>query len=153
MSIGQQTFVNIHFVNRHFVNRHFVKRQTFCQLTFWQQTFCQQTLGQQTLEQQLANRHYIILSCMSVGQMVFDRKTRNLKMAEAVYYDGRSLYFSLARKTNWSGRLSTVDLHIKVACFVKYKNKINNLKGSWFDLNKLVQGGERYWAWDRCILV
>jgi len=37
----------------------------------------------------------------------------------------------MAGNTNWGGRLSTVDLFIKVACFVKKKeNNIFNLKMS-----------------------
>jgi hypothetical protein len=35
-----------------------------------------------------------------------------------------------AEKTNWGGRLSTVDLRIKIACIVKTENNIFNLKMS-----------------------
>jgi len=45
-------------------------------------------------------------------------------------------------KTNRRGRISTVDLLIKVACFVK--EVIFNKKG--VDLNWLVQGGQPYWG-------
>ncbi len=45
---------------------------------------------------------------------------------------------------NWGGGLSTVDLLIEVACFDKNVNIIFNKKGT--DLNKLVQGGQLYWA-------
>jgi hypothetical protein len=38
-----------------------------------------------------------------------------------------------ARNTNCEGRLSTVDLLIKVACFVKKENNIFNIKRA--DLN------------------
>jgi hypothetical protein len=44
-----------------------------------------------------------------------------------------------AGKTNGRGRLRTVDLLIKVACFVKKLNNNCNIKGP--DLNELVQGG------------
>jgi len=47
-----------------------------------------------------------------------------------------------AGKTYCGGRLSTVDLLIKVACFVQNVNNIFNVKGA--DLNKLVQGGQLY---------
>jgi len=36
-----------------------------------------------------------------------------------------------AGNTNWGGRLSTVDLLIKVACFVKKANAFFNIKRSW----------------------
>ncbi len=36
--------------------------------------------------------------------------------------------------TNWGGRLSTVDLLIEVACFVKKENNIYNMKKSWYKL-------------------
>ncbi len=42
---------------------------------------------------------------------------------------------------NWSGRLSTFDLLIKVACFVTKVNNVFNKK--WAYLNELVQGGQR----------
>jgi hypothetical protein len=42
------------------------------------------------------------------------------------------------------GRFSTIDLLIKVACFVK--NNICSIKRSWSGLNSLVQGGQLYWA-------
>ncbi len=41
--------------------------------------------------------------------------------------------------TNYRGRLSTTDLLIKVACFVKKVNDIFNVKRA--DPNKLVHGG------------
>jgi len=44
------------------------------------------------------------------------------------------------------GRLGTVDLLIKVAYFVKNVNHIFNIKKELIDLNKLVQGGQLYWA-------
>jgi len=44
--------------------------------------------------------------------------------------------------TNWRGRLSMIDLLIKVACFVK-KLIMFNINSNWC---KLVQGGQLYWA-------
>jgi hypothetical protein len=38
------------------------------------------------------------------------------------------------RNTNWGDRLSTVDLLLKVACFVKKENNSFNVKMSWFKL-------------------
>ncbi len=46
--------------------------------------------------------------------------------------------------TNLGGRLSTVDLLIKLACFGKNVNNIFCKKGA--KLNLLVQGGQQYWA-------
>jgi hypothetical protein len=43
-------------------------------------------------------------------------------------------------KTNWGGRLSTVDLLIKITCFEKNANNVSNLKGAY--LNELVQGDQ-----------
>ncbi len=40
--------------------------------------------------------------------------------------------------------LSTINLLIKVACFVNNVNDIFNINGA--DLNMLVQGGQLYWA-------
>jgi hypothetical protein len=42
--------------------------------------------------------------------------------------------------TNLGERLSTVDLLIKIACFVKNVNKLSIQKGA--DLSLLVQGGQ-----------
>ncbi len=51
------------------------------------------------------------------------------------------LKFNLkAGNTIIGGRLSTVDLLIKVACFVKNVNNIFNIKEA--DLNLLIQGGQ-----------
>jgi hypothetical protein len=47
-----------------------------------------------------------------------------------------------AGNTNWGGRLSTVDLLVKVVCFVKNVNNIFNINGT--DQNKLIQGGQLY---------
>ncbi len=44
--------------------------------------------------------------------------------------------------TNWAGKLSTVDPLIRVGCFVKQVSYIFQWKGA--NLNKLVQGGQRY---------
>jgi len=41
---------------------------------------------------------------------------------------------SLSREHYWRGRLSTIDLLIKLACFVKRINKIFNRKNSWSKL-------------------
>jgi hypothetical protein len=49
-----------------------------------------------------------------------------------------------SRNTKWSGRLSTVDIHIKVACFVTKGNNIFNMKAA--DLTLLVEGGKLCWA-------
>jgi hypothetical protein len=46
--------------------------------------------------------------------------------------------------TNWGGRLSTVDLLIKVACFVEMEIIFPIYKGAY--LNQLVQGGQLYLA-------
>ena len=43
----------------------------------------------------------------------------------------------------WSGRFSTVDLLIKIGCFVKIKNIVSVWKAT--DLSYLVQGGQTYW--------
>jgi hypothetical protein len=51
---------------------------------------------------------------------------------------------ALPGNTNWRGRLSTVDLLIKVACFVKRVNNNLILKGEY--INLLVQGGQLYLA-------
>ena len=40
------------------------------------------------------------------------------------------------------GRLSTIDLLIKITCYVKKLNNNCNIKGP--DLNQLVQGGQPY---------
>jgi hypothetical protein len=50
--------------------------------------------------------------------------------------------------TNWGGRLSTLDLLIRVACFVKNLNNIFNIKGG--NQNWLVQGGQPYRAFPFC---
>jgi hypothetical protein len=44
----------------------------------------------------------------------------------------------------WRGRLSTVDLLIKIACFGRQKNIVSVWKAA--DTNELVQGGELYWS-------
>ncbi len=49
-----------------------------------------------------------------------------------------------AGNTNWGGKLSTIDLLIKVDCFVKKENIIFNIKQA--DLNWLVQGSWLYWT-------
>jgi hypothetical protein len=48
-----------------------------------------------------------------------------------------------AGNTTLGGRLSTVDLLIKVDCFIK---KLNIFNINWADLNYLAQGGQPYWA-------
>jgi hypothetical protein len=40
---------------------------------------------------------------------------------------------SIARNTNRGGRLSTIDLLIKTACFVKKVNKIFNIKEAYLN--------------------
>ncbi len=50
----------------------------------------------------------------------------------------------MAGNTNWKGRLSTVDLLIKVVCFVNKETNIFNAK--MIDLNELEQGGQLCWA-------
>ncbi len=47
-------------------------------------------------------------------------------------------------QTNWRGRLSTIDLLIKIACLAKKSNNIFNIKGAY--LNWFVQGGQLYWS-------
>ncbi len=49
-----------------------------------------------------------------------------------------------AGNTNYQGRLSTVDLLIKAACFLIKYNNMFNTKG--IDVNWLVQRGHRYLA-------
>jgi len=44
--------------------------------------------------------------------------------------------------TNWRGRLSTVDLLISVACFVKKQIMLSITKAA--HLNRLVKGGKLY---------
>ncbi len=44
--------------------------------------------------------------------------------------------------TNWSGRLTTVDLLIEVACLCK--KSINVCKSKEAELNKFVEGGQLY---------
>ncbi len=51
---------------------------------------------------------------------------------------------AVAGNTNWGGKLSTIDLLIKEACFVKKENIIFTIKQA--DLNWLVQGGQLYWT-------
>jgi len=56
------------------------------------------------------------------------------------YVIGCSFYFNSTHcmqsgSTNWRGRLSTVDLLIKVACFVKEVYNIFNWKSSWSKLS------------------
>jgi hypothetical protein len=46
-----------------------------------------------------------------------------------------------AGNANFMGRLSTVDLLIKVVCFVKKKGMLSISKVA--DLNKLLQGGQQ----------
>ncbi len=52
--------------------------------------------------------------------------------------------FVTSRNANWRGRLSTVDLLIKVTCFVKLLLIFAILKRA--DLNQLVRGGQMYWG-------
>ncbi len=58
-----------------------------------------------------------------------------------------------AGNTNWRGRFSKVDLLTRVACFVKKWIMFSISKVA--DLNKLVQGGQLYWAFpfSSCFLV
>jgi len=51
-------------------------------------------------------------------------------------------YWTRTGNTNWRGRLSTVDLPIKIACFVE--NKYTNSVSKGADLNYSVQGGKSY---------
>jgi hypothetical protein len=53
------------------------------------------------------------------------------------HFNARKLKIK-AGNTNWGGGLSTIDLLIKVACFVKKENIIFNIKMSWSK-----QGGTR----------
>jgi len=41
--------------------------------------------------------------------------------------------YLLTRNAYWRGRLSTVDLLIKIACFVKKKNILFSIKSIWFE--------------------
>jgi hypothetical protein len=55
-----------------------------------------------------------------------------------------TIYYPRAceEKPYWRGMVSTVDLLIKMGCFVKKKNKVSILKAA--DLDKLWQGGQQY---------
>ncbi len=44
--------------------------------------------------------------------------------------DSQAIYWAKPGNTNGGGRLSTADLLIKVACFVKKENNIFNIKMS-----------------------
>ncbi len=65
-------------------------------------------------------------------------------MSEATSSRGHTFLIVSPGSANWGGRLSTVDLLIKAACFVKKVNNIFKEKGA--DLNLLVHGGQLYWA-------
>ncbi len=57
--------------------------------------------------------------------------------------------YNVTRKTNLRGRLSTVGLHVKVACFVNKVKIISVEKAAdlkTVDLNRLMQGGQLYWV-------
>ncbi len=71
------------------------------------------------------------LSCYLIFKYCFH--ARNLRVQEAPTLT--------SEKPCWGRRLSTVDLLIKVACFVTKVNNIFNVKMSWF---KIVQGGQSY---------
>ncbi len=44
----------------------------------------------------------------------------------------------------WRERLSTVDLLIRIGCFVKLKNVVSVRKAA--DMSKKAQGGQPYWS-------
>jgi hypothetical protein len=50
--------------------------------------------------------------------------------------------------TNWGGKLSTVDLPIKIAWFVQKQVMFVLSKAA--DPNKLVKGGQMYWSFPFC---
>ncbi len=73
---------------------------------------------------------HVCLKTSTISQVISEMKKRLLLSLKSD--------IPQSRNTNCSGRLSTVDLLIKLACFVKNANCIFNIKGA--NLNYLVQG-------------
>ncbi len=53
-----------------------------------------------------------------------------------------SAYYDTVENSYCRGRVRTVDLLIKIGCFIKKKNLVSVWKAA--DLNSLVQGGQLY---------
>jgi hypothetical protein len=57
--------------------------------------------------------------------------THSLVVDDGIMMKDRVGHINIPGNTKWGGRLNTVDLLIKVACFVKNVNNIFNIKRSW----------------------